>query len=339
MLDQWKIVNERRPGEFIYAVRTTGVFCKPGCASRLPNRGNVDFFDSAARARLAGYRPCKRCKPETAMTATQTAIVEAARTIADSTEPPSVSELSARAGFSASRFQRLFKQVVGVTPKAYADSHRNERARRELSGGASVTRSAFAAGFNSSTRFYENAKRALGMKPAAWRAGAPGERIMVGTAACSLGRVLVAATERGLCAIQLGDDDADLTCELQRRLPCAELVEDAKFAATVRKVVAFIDEPSSRLDLPLDVRGTAFQCRVWEELRRIPAGETRTYTEVAERVGKPKAVRAVANACATNLLAVVIPCHRVKRTDGSQGGYRWGIERKEKLQGAERRRR
>jgi AraC family transcriptional regulator, regulatory protein of adaptative response / methylated-DNA-[protein]-cysteine methyltransferase len=336
MLDQWEAVRERRPASFVYAVRTTGVFCKPGCASRLPSRDNVDFFESAARARLAGYRPCKRCKPESAMTATQTAIVDAARAMAGSAEPLSVTALARGAGLSDSRFQRLFKQIVGVTPKAYADTRRNERTRRELSGSASVTQSALAAGFNSSTRFYENAKQALGMKPATWRDGAPGERIKVGTAACSLGRVLVGATERGLCAIQLGDDDGKLTRELQRRLPRAALVADAKFAATVRKVVAFIDKPSSGLDLPLDVRGTAFQCRVWEELRRIPVGETRTYTEVARRVGKPKAVRAVANACATNLLAVVIPCHRVKRADGSQGGYRWGVKRKQQLQDKER---
>ena len=333
MPDRWKIVKDREPGDFIYAVRTTGVFCKPGCASRLPRRDNVAFFDSAAHARLAGFRPCKRCKPENRMTTTQVAIIEAARAMDGGA---TVGDLAARAGLSVSRFQRAFKQVVGVTPKAYADSRRNERTRRELSGTASVTASALAAGFNSSTRFYENAKQALGMKPATWRDGAPGEQLRIGTAACSLGRVLVAATERGLCAIQLGDDDATLTRELQRRLPRAKLVADAKFAATVRKVVAFIDQPSRGLDLPLDIRGTAFQCRVWAELQRIPAGQTRTYTEVATQVGKPKAVRAVANACANNLLAVVIPCHRVKRGDGSQGGYRWGIKRKQALQDSER---
>jgi AraC family transcriptional regulator, regulatory protein of adaptative response / methylated-DNA-[protein]-cysteine methyltransferase len=333
MQDRWKTVQARAPGNFIYAVRATGVFCRPGCASRLPRRDNVVFFDSAARARLAGFRPCKRCKPENNMPATQSAIIKAARA-ADG--GATVSELAAIAGLSVSRFQRAFKQVLGVTPKAYTDTQRNERTRSNLAGGASVTASAFASGFNSSSRFYENTRRALGMKPAMWRAGAPGERIRVGTAACALGRVLVATTDIGLCAIQLGDDDIELTAELQRRLPKAELATDSSLAATLEQVVAFIDRPVRGLDLPLDVRGTAFQCRVWAELRRIPAGQTRTYTEVAARVGKPKAVRAVANACANNLLAVVIPCHRVKRADGSQGGYRWGIERKEKLQKFER---
>lgn len=332
MPDRWKALRERRPADFIYAVRTTGVFCKPGCASRLPRRDNVRFFKSAAQARLAGFRPCKRCKPENAMTAAELTVIKVARAIADSPEPPTVRALAVQAGLSESRFQRLFKQVVGVSPKAYMIAQRDQRTRAELEGAESVTASALSAGFNSSSRFYERAGRALGMKPAAWRDGGRGETIRVATAACSLGRVLVGATVRGLCAIQLGDSDAGLRRELQRRLPKAELRQDRGLNAMLREVVSFIDQPWRGLKLPLDIRGTAFQCRVWAELQCIPAGQTRTYSEVAKQIGKPKAVRAVANACATNLLAVAIPCHRVKRTDGSQGGYRWGVERKTKLQ-------
>jgi AraC family transcriptional regulator of adaptative response/methylated-DNA-[protein]-cysteine methyltransferase len=336
MLDRWKAVREREPANFIYAVRTTGVFCRPGCASRLPRRDHVQFFESAAQARLAGFRACKRCNPEQAMSESENAIVQAARQIADSAELPTVGKLAARAGLSESRFQRLFKQVVGVTPKAYMLAQRDKRTRDGLAQGDSVTATVFSAGFNSSSRFYADAKRALGMKPASWRDGGAGERIGVGTAACSLGRVLVAATDRGLCAIQLGDSDTALRRELKRRLPRAKFANAPGLAATLREVVAFIDQPARGLSLPLDIRGTAFQCRVWDELRRIPPGETRTYTQVAKRVGKPKAVRAVANACANNFLAVAIPCHRVKREDGGQGGYRWGMERKEKLQRKER---
>ena len=330
---RWAAVCERRHGTFLYAVRTTDVFCKPGCASRLPKRDNVEFFDTAPAARAAGYRPCKRCRPEAEV---HPEVTRACRLIEESESPPTTAELALAANLSESAFQRLFKRVTGVTSKAYVDAVRARRAKALLAAGSSVTTATYAAGFESSSRFFAKAGEALAMTPGHYRAGAPGTRIVYGVAPCRLGRVLVAAAERGICSITLGDTERELTALVKEEFHQATLKRDAGFAEVVREVATFVDAPGLAFDLPLDIRGTVFQRRVWEELRNIPPGETRTYTEVARAIGKPKAVRAVASACAANKLAVAIPCHRVKRNDGSQGGYRWGLERKKLLQEIER---
>lgn len=330
---RWQTVQQRTPGDFLYAVRTTGVFCKPGCASRLPRRDNVEFFDTTQAARKAGYRPCKRCRPEAEV---HPEVTCACRLIEKSESLPTAAELALASNLSESAFQRLFKRVTGVTPKAYIDAVRNRRAKVLLASGSSVTAATYASGFESSSRFFAKTGKALGMTPGRYRAGAPGTRIVYGVAPCRLGRVLVAATGRGICSITLGDTERELTALLKEEFHQATLKRDAAFADVVREVAAFVDAPRLVFDLPLDIRGTVFQRRIWEELRIIPPGKTRTYTQVAQAVGKPKAVRAVASACAANKLAVAIPCHRVKRSDGGQGGYRWGLERKNLLQKTER---
>ncbi|MCA8910456.1 MAG: bifunctional DNA-binding transcriptional regulator/O6-methylguanine-DNA methyltransferase Ada [Planctomycetes bacterium] len=330
---RWAVVEARTPvPSLYYAVRTTGVFCRAGCPSRLPRRENVEFFDSPDAARAAGFRPCKRCRPETEA---HPEIVNACRSIERAETPPGTNELASDAGLSVSAFQRLFKRVTGLTPKGYADAVRDGRVRGLLGDGASVTATAYASGFESSSRFFAKSGESLGMTPGLYRKGAPGMRIRYGTAPCRLGRVLVAATERGICSITLGDSDGELAALLKEEFHQADLRHDDDFAEIVSQVAAFVDAPAQALQLPVDIQGTAFQRRVWEELRRIPPGETRTYTELASAIGKPKAVRAVASACAANKLAVAIPCHRVKRNDGAQGGYRWGIERKQQLQDSE----
>ena len=330
---RWQTVQQRAPGDFLYAVRTTGVFCKPGCASRLPRRDNVEFFDTTQAARKAGYRPCKRCRPETEV---HPEVTRACRLIEESESLPNAAELALAANLGESAFQRLFKHVTGVTPKAYIDAVRARRAKALLAAGNSVTAATYASGFESSSRFFAKTGEALGMTPGHYRAGAPGTRIVYGVAPCGLGRVLVAATGRGICSITLGDTEHELVALLKEEFHQATLKRDPAFAEVVREVAAFVDAPGLAFDLPLDIRGTVFQRRIWEELRNIPPGQTRSYTHVAQAVGKPKAVRAVASACAANKLAVVIPCHRVKRSDGGQGGYRWGLERKNLLQKTER---
>ncbi|VVD71675.1 DNA-O6-methylguanine--protein-cysteine S-methyltransferase/transcriptional regulator Ada [Pandoraea communis] len=331
--------SKQADGEFFYSVRTTGVYCRPSCGARLARRENVAFHTDRAAAERAGFRPCKRCKPDQdALDARHAALVSAACRRIDTAEaPPRLEVLAAEAGLSPHYFHRLFRAVTGVTPRAYANARRAERVRDALPSAESVTSAFYDAGFNSNGRFYAKADALLGMKPAAFRAGGKAESIRFAVAQCSLGALLVAATSRGLCDISLGDEPEPLVRNLQDRFPKAELVgADAEFERWVAQVVGFVESPRIGLSLPLDVRGTAFQQRVWQALREVPAGETASYAQIAERIGSPRAVRAVAQACASNKLAVAIPCHRIVRNDGALSGYRWGVERKRALLAHER---
>lgn len=335
--DRWEAVQRRdraADGEFFYSVLTTGVYCRPSCGARLPRRENVRFHASCEAAERAGFRPCKRCKPDTAGLAEQhnRAVADACRRIETAEELPNLETLAEEAGLSRFHFHRIFKAATGVTPKAYAIAHRAKRMRDELPRSDTVTEAIYGAGYNSSGRFYAASADVLGMKPKDFRAGGKDAAIRFALGECALGSILVAATEKGVCAIALGDDPAALLRDLQDRFPKAQLIGgDKGFERLVAKVVGFVEAPGIGLDLPLDVRGTAFQQRVWQALREIPAGKTASYTEIAERIGRPKAVRAVAHACASNAIAVAIPCHRVVRNDGALAGYRWGIERKRDL--------
>ena len=338
---RWQQLRERdvaAEGKFIYAVRTTGVFCRPTCASRLPRVENVEFFATIGEAASAGYRACKRCRPDEAPRAERekALVLKLCRAIErrlDGGEAaPTLEELARIAGLSAFHTHRLFKAITGVTPKAYASSLRAQRVRGALSREASVTRAIYAAGFGSSGRFYASSKEILGMKPSAYRAGGSAETIRFALGECSLGAILVAFTERGLCAISLGDDEDALARELAQLFPKATLERaDATYQRQLRRVITLVEKPALGIDLPLDVRGTAFQERVWRTLSKVPAGQTLTYTELAKLVGTPRAVRAVASACAANRLAIAIPCHRIIATSGKLTGYRWGIERKREL--------
>lgn len=334
---RWTAVLARDPdydGQFFYSVCTTGVFCRPSCGARQPRRENVAFHDTAEAAAAAGFRPCKRCRPtepnrterNAALAARACRLIEAADT------PPELATLARELGVSPHHFHRLFKAATGVTPKAYADACRAQRVRAGLEDGAAVTEALYNAGFNSSGRFYAATDRMLGMTPSRYRAGGADAEIRFAVGECSLGAILVAATERGVCAILLGDEPDALVRDLQDRFPRAHLIGgDQGFEATVAAVVGFVEQPATGLALPLDVRGTAFQQRVWSALQQIGAGETASYAEIARRIGAPRAVRAVAQACGANALAVAIPCHRVVRTDGDVSGYRWGVERKRTL--------
>lgn len=337
--ERWEALRRRDPaadGHFFLAVKTTGVYCRPSCPARPARRENVTFYATRADAERAGFRPCKRCRPdEPPRSEREAALVAAAcRTIESAEETPRLSELAAQAGVSAYHFHRMFKRVAGVTPKSYAAAHRHSRVQDSLRSGSEVTAAIYAAGFNSSGRFYEVAPEILGMKPSVYRNGGQGEAVWHAVGRCSLGCVLVAATGRGLCAILLGASASELEADLKTRFPHATLTKPAAgFAGWVEKVVRFVDDPARAggLGLPLDVRGTAFQRRVWEALREIPAGKTATYTEIAERLGSRRAARAVAGACAANALAIAVPCHRVVASNGELAGYRWGVERKRRL--------
>ncbi|HUZ72476.1 MAG TPA: bifunctional DNA-binding transcriptional regulator/O6-methylguanine-DNA methyltransferase Ada [Stellaceae bacterium] len=335
--ERWQAVMRRdrsADGHFYYSVATTGVYCRPSCAARRPLRANVRFHRDPEAAERAGFRPCQRCRPngpglERAHAA---AVARACRLIATAEELPSLAALAEAAGLSRFHFHRVFKAMTGVTPRQYASQHRAQRVRAGLRGGGTVTAAIYDAGFNSNGRFYAAASDMLGMTPRRYRAGGPGAAIRFAVGQCSLGAILVAATEKGVAAILLGDDPAKLVEELQDRFPKADLVGgDRAFERLVATVVGFVETPAAGLDLPLDVRGTAFQQQVWQALRRIPAGATATYGEIARRIDRPEAVRAVGQACAANPLAVAIPCHRVVRHDGGLSGYRWGIERKREL--------
>lgn len=321
-------------GQFFYSVRTTGVYCRPSCAARPARPDNVEFHASAAAAAQARFRPCKRCKPDQPPLADRqaAAVARLCRLIEASEAPPSLEQLAEHAGMSAFHTHRVFKAVTGVTPRAYAAAHRATRVRAGLDRGGSVTEAIYEAGYGSSGRFYAQSRQLLGMTPSSFRAGGADLEIRFAVGECSLGSILVAATDRGVCAIWLGDDPGQLAHELERRFPQARLIGgDAEFEGLVARVVGAVERPRLGVALPLDVRGTAFQLRVWQALQDIPAGATASYADVAAKIGAPRAVRAVAQACAANSLAVLIPCHRVVRTDGDVSGYRWGVERKRVL--------
>jgi AraC family transcriptional regulator of adaptative response/methylated-DNA-[protein]-cysteine methyltransferase len=330
--------DARADGQFFYAVASTGVYCRPSCPARLARRENVSFHATREAAEQAGFRACKRCKPEQLPLAERHAqqIAELCRFIDDSlasaAEVPKLETLSAHAGLSPHHLHRLFKSVTGVTPRAYAAAQRAERLRSELAGKSSVTSALYRSGFGSSGRLYSASNQRLGMTPGRYRAGGVQTDIVFAVGSCSLGALLVAATERGICAILLGESAAELARDLKGRFPRARVQQaDAAFEQQLQQVVALVEQPERGLALPLDVRGTAFQERVWQALQAIPAGATRSYAQVAQALGAPRAVRAVAAACAANPLAVAVPCHRVLRGDGALAGYRWGIERKRAL--------
>ncbi|PYC25006.1 bifunctional DNA-binding transcriptional regulator/O6-methylguanine-DNA methyltransferase Ada [Pseudomonas mosselii] len=332
--ERWHAVQARdtaATGHFVYAVRTTGVYCQPACKSRLAKRENVEFFGTAAQAEAAGYRPCKRCKGGQGNRRTEL-VARACRLIEASENAPNLDQLGNELNVSPFHLHRLFKAETGLTPKAYASAFRAQRLRQHLDGAGSVTEAIFDAGYNSNSRFYESAGERLGMLPREYRAGGQGATIRFALAQCALGAILVAQSERGICAILLGDEPEPLLKDLQDKFPKAQLIGgDATFERLVAEVIGFVEAPALGLALPLDVQGTAFQERVWQALREVPAGTTVSYTDIAERIGAPKAVRAVAQACAANAIAVAIPCHRVVRRDGDLSGYRWGIERKRQL--------
>ncbi len=334
---RWEAVVARDAsldGTFFYSVKTTGVYCRPSCASRPARRENVDFHATARDAERAGFRPCKRCRPNEPPLVEQKAarVAELCRLIERSDQAPSLDTLAKHAGWSAFHTHRVFKAVTGLTPKAYAAAQRGQRVRAALATSGTVTEAIYGAGYGSSGRFYAESNDLLGMTPSRYREGGADTTIRFAIGVCSLGSILVAATERGVCAILLGDDPEALAHDLERRFPRAELVgADAGFESLVAKVVGLVEAPRVGIELPLDIRGTAFQQRVWQALRAIPAGTTATYIEIARAIGAPEAVRAVAGACAANPIAIAIPCHRVVRTDGDLAGYRWGVERKRAL--------
>lgn len=334
---RWAAVVARDPGAddaFVYAVKTTGVYARPSSAARLPRPENVEFFANAGEAEAAGYRPSRRAAADHSAVAARhaTIVAQACRHIETSDTAPSLQQLAQQCGMSPFHFHRIFKTTTGLTPREYAVAHRSARMRRHLNSSPSVTEAIFEAGYNSNSRFYENSAQVLGMKPSDYRAGGVNADIRFAIGQSSLGAILVAQSARGICAILLGNDPEQLAHDLQDMFPRANLLGgDADFEQLVATVVGFIEAPSLGLHLPLDIRGTVFQQRVWKALLDIPPGATVSYTELAQRIGAPEAVRAVAGACAANRLAVAIPCHRVVRSDGGLSGYRWGVERKRML--------
>jgi len=326
-------------GHFFYSVKTTGVYCRPGCASRQPRRENIAFYETIAAAEAAGFRACKRCRPNEGSPADRhiAAIGRACALIRARDELPSLAELADAAGISRFHFHRVFKQITGATPREWGKAHRLGRFADRLDAGEGVAEAAYGAGFGASSRAYEAAPNGLGMTPAARRRGGRGETIRYTVVSTWLGWAIVAATERGICMTALADSRAALESDLRRRFPSADLLPaDAALAGWAERVVRYITRPGDALDLPLDIRGTAFQARVWRALQKIPPGKTATYSEIAAALGQPQSVRAVAQACASNKLAVVVPCHRVVRRDGDLAGYRWGVERKRALLDRER---
>src|SRR5438093_2258141 len=338
----WDAVLSRdasRDGSFVFAVRSTGIYCRPSCPARRPRREQVQFFQLPEAAEQAGFRACRRCRPrrvrhhhpEIELVRRVCAVIEE-----NDEQPLTLEKLSASTGVSAHHLQRTFKEVMGISPRQYAESRRLNQFKANVRSGASVTAAMYDAGYGSSRALYEQSSARLGMTPATYGRGGKGMRIIYTIADCSLGRVLVAATERGVCSIALGDSDSDLITALFAEYPNASIdSKDTTISSSLNlslsKVLEYLNGQSPRIDLPLDIQATAFQCRVWEELRRIPIGNTRSYQEIANAIGKPKAVRAVAGACASNHVALIIPCHRVIREDKSLGGYSTGLERKRKL--------
>lgn len=334
---RWQQLLARDPqadGQFFYSVRTTGIYCRPSCGARQALPENVAFHLTAAEAEAAGFRPCKRCKPDQYALAEVRAakVAQACRLIESSEGTPSLAQLAAEVGLSTYHFHRMFKTMTGLTPKAYASAQKAQILRQKLNVTTKVTEAIYDAGYGSNSRMYETADQTLGMKPLQYAKGGADTEIYFALAECSLGSILVASTAKGVCAISMGDEPETLCRELQDRFPKATLVGgDKTFEVLVAKVIGLIEAPQLGLKLPLDIQGTAFQQRVWQALCEIPCGKTVTYSELAIQVGMPKAVRAVASACAANTLAVVVPCHRVIRQDGSVSGYRWGVERKKAL--------
>ncbi|MFL6452359.1 MAG: bifunctional DNA-binding transcriptional regulator/O6-methylguanine-DNA methyltransferase Ada [Bryobacteraceae bacterium] len=336
--DYWELLSKRdrsADGKFCYSVETTGVYCRPSCPARLAKRENVRFHRSCADAEKAGFRPCKRCKPNGMSVAQEQAakVVRLCRMLEESDTIPSLEQLAKEAAMTPFHLHRVFKAATGLTPRSYAVAQRSERVRsRLLSQGETITDAIYSSGYNSNGRFYDESGAILGMTPSKFRNGGANEQIKFAVGQCSLGAILVAQSQRGICAISLGDDPETLVRDLQDQFPRARFIgRDPAFEETVAKVVGFIDSRSTELDLPLDIRGTTFQQRVWNALAEVPSGSRLSYTELARRIGAPKAVRAVAQACGANRLAVAVPCHRVVRHDGQLAGYRWGVERKRRL--------
>ena len=339
---RWQAVCARdaaADGQFYFAVATTGVYCRPNCAARQPKRENVRFYDTVAAAEAAGFRACKRCRPtgRSIAEAQAEAVRHACRLIDEAETPPSLTDLAEAVGISPFHFHRVFRAVLGVTPKDYAAARRIERLKRELDDGTPVAQAIYGAGYGSSSRLYETTHATLGMTPAAFQQGAKGKRIDWTVTPTALGPLLIAATPDGVCMIEFGADEAALERQLQARFPSAARTRaDTALADHVASVASYIATPSQGLSLPLDVQGTAFQRRVWRALQAIPPGRTASYGEVAASLGQPSAARAVARACATNGVALAIPCHRVVGADGRLSGYRWGVERKRALLAAEK---
>lgn len=326
--------DQQHDGKFYYSVATTGVFCRPSCPSRQPKRENVRFHETAEAAEAAGFRACKRCKPNQPGNGKRISglVADACRLIESAESHVSLRELARRAELSPYHFHRLFKSVTGVTPKGYAAALRQKRIRSDLPKSKNVTDALYGAGFSSNSRFYETSSKVLGMTPTRYKSGGKGAVIRFAVGTCALGAVLVAESDQGVCAVLLGDEPDDLLNDLQDRFPKAELIGgDKAFDKRSAKVIAAVDDPRQKLDLPLDIRGTAFQHRVWKALLEIPAGCTASYTDIAKKIGRPKSVRAVASACGANPIAVIVPCHRVVRNDGALSGYRWGLVRKANL--------
>ncbi len=336
--DLWDQVVHRHPGDFFYAVTTMGVFCRPGCPSPRPLRKNVRYFRCIGEAETAGFRACKRCDPKGERARLAQAVVQDACAFIEAAEEiPSLDTLATRSGYSRFHFLRMFRDHTGLTPRSYAEGVRARRLSTALESGVRVADAVADAGYGSESRVYEKTGELLGMTPGAMRRGGEGEVIRTAFADCPFGRLLVGATDTGVCFIGFAEPDEALLGDLRRRFPRARIAaDDAALASTVRAVLDFLQEPKQALDLPLDLRGTAFQQRVWRTLGRIPPGETRTYAQLAQMVGNPKAIRAVARSCATNPVSLAVPCHRVVGSDGDLTGYRWGVPRKRALLERER---
>ncbi len=337
---QWQQVmtrDARQDGRFVFAVRTTGIYCRPSCPSRRPRRDSVEFFADPQQAERAGYRACLRCKP-TEISAQAQTVTRARRLLDEADGVMTLAELSRRVGVSPFHLQRLFKRATGLSPREYQSARRMQQVKHGLRQGDDVTTALYDAGFGSPSRLYEKAGQQLGMTPGAYRRGGAGMTIRYAIVPSPLGRLLVAATARGMCAVRFGESAGELERELRSEFSAAEIHRDeAALKPYLQPLLASLRGAEVAMELPLDVRATAFQKRVWEALREIPAGETRSYTDVAQTIGAPKAVRAVARACASNPVALAVPCHRVVRSDGELAGYRWGLERKKKLLEQERR--
>lgn len=339
----WQAVagkNRAFDGVFVFAVKTTGIYCRPSCPAKTAHRKNVVFYAHAKAAQAAGYRACKRCQPNHPThpaDAHRLSVAQICTLLEKSTQPLPLGHLAAQVGLSPAYFHRMFKSVTGLTPKAYQQAVWQQRMGRTVAHAASVTEAIYDAGFNSPGPFYTSSAAALGMKPATYHKGGAGEHVVYAIEPCSLGFVLVAGTQKGLCMVELGDSAQALHAQIRTRLPQATLEGDhPTFKTWVAQTLACIENPQNTQVLPLDVQGTIFQFRVWQALQTIPAGSTKTYSEVAQQIKAPQAVRAVANACAANPIAVLVPCHRVLRTDGSLSGYRWGVLRKKELLEKER---